>query len=206
MSNDKYYDEVLHYLTENGETGVNVLANALNVPLSTMQRYLEKQTYFKKTINRKWDLPSNVETDIKSNTMTLMVSSVENALMVVDSQMAEIQLSIQNALMPVNTLKRAVSALNAPVADKATNMHPSIIKVNEFANVMQKAIKQYMSNVPEEYQELLKNLDIIGMCVNMGLNYINSSENADLTGILLGETDKLTEDTLKVLENHQKEK
>lgn len=204
MSNDKYYPDILRYITEHGETGVNVLAKELNVPLSTMQRYLERQRYFKKTVSRKWDLPTNVETDIKSNTMTLMVASVENALMLLDSQFSELQLSVQNALMPVNTLKRAVETINPPVADKPVNNDPNITKLLNFANAMQKAIKQHKNNIPDEYRDLLLNLDITAMCVNMGMDYINSNQNADLTGVLLGERDILSEDTLKVLERHQK--
>jgi hypothetical protein len=202
--NEKYYDDILRIITERGPTGVNVLAKELNVPLSSMQRYLEKQSYFKKTEDRKWDLPNNVEADIKTNTVALMVGSVENALMLLDSQLAEIQLNVQNALMPVNTLKRAVNTIVAPVADKPTNLHPSVQKLLKFETLMRKALKDNKDNIPEEYIDVLNNVDYVEMAAEMGLDYVLGPQFQDITELITRTGDKLSEDTLEILEKYQK--
>ncbi len=204
MSNDKYYDQVLAYVTENGETGVNVLAKALDIPLSTMQRYLERQTYFRKTINRKWDLPNNVDADIKSNTMTLMVEAVENALKLVSSQLAEIQSSTQNALMPVNTLKRAVINTMPSVADKSSEVDPQLLKLDKNTKDTYVVFKKYVDKVPEEYQELIKGLDLYKLTIEMGTKFINSDFNAELSSLFLEKSDILSEDTIELLKEYQK--
>ena len=204
MSNDKYYDALLPYINEHGETGVNVLAKQLDVPLSTLQRYLERQTYFRKTINRKWDIPNNVDADIKSNTMTLMVNSVENALMLLDSQLSEIQSNVQNALMPVGTLKRAVIGLSAPVADKSDEMHPFIVEMDKGIKESYMVFKKYMSKIPEEYQELIKNVDLYRLSVDMGTKFMESDFNVDISSLLLEKTTELSEDTVEILKEYQK--
>lgn len=205
MSNDKYYDGILAYITENGETGVNVLAKHLEVPLSTMQRYLEKQTYFRKTVNRKWDLPTNVESDIKSNTMTLMVDSVENALKLVNAQMAEVQLSIQNALMPVSTLRRAVDTLNAPVAGNSANIYPELAELDKKLKTLNEVFKKYVSKVPEEYQELIKGADLPRLVVELGTKFFNSDFNAELTSLFLEQSTELSEDVIELLKEYQRQ-
>jgi len=204
VSNDKYYDALLPYINEHGETGVNVLAKQLDVPLSTLQRYLERQTYFRKTINRKWDIPNNVDADIKSNTMTLMVNSVENALMLLDSQLSEIQSNVQNALMPVGTLKRAVIGLSAPVADKSDEMHPFIVEMDKGIKESYMVFKKYMSKIPEEYQELIKNVDLYRLSVDMGTKFMESDFNVDISSLLLEKTTELSEDTVEILKEYQK--
>ena len=201
MSNDRFYDEILKYITEYGETGVNVLARELNVPLSTMQRYLEKQTYFRKTVNRKWDIPDNVEKDIKSNTATLMVESVETVIKLIESQVSELQLQLQAALMPINTLKRAVIATNPSVA---TKINPLFETVQEDANNVYEAIKGNKSNIPEEYLDLILNVDLVRIILKKGADYYKDTFISALSGLILKETDELPDEILELIEHCQK--
>lgn len=202
---EKYYDDVLSYITEHGESGVNEISKALNVPLATMQRYLIRQTYFRKTVNRKWDLPHNVESDIKSNTMTLMVNSVENALLLVDSQMAEVQQAIQNALMPVNTLKRAVDMINLPVADNSGNIDKRLTKIAENSQKITDIIKKQKSNIPDEYSDVLLNLDYVGLVLAMGETFTEELLGGEVYGILAGKDKELSEEALETLKQYQRE-
>ncbi len=203
MSNDRYYDEILAYITENGETGVNALAKLLNVPLTTMQRYLEKQTYFRKTVNRKWDLPDNVNADIKTNTMTLIVESVENTLKLITSQLEELQTIVQVTHTPLNSLKRAVSTINAPVAGNGTKIRPRLVEINEGMDNVEKAIKGHIKNVPEMYQDLLLNLDVCRLITEMGTLYMKGDFNTELMNVLTAQADTLSEDALELLKEYQ---
>lgn len=207
MSSDKYYDDILALITERGELGVNVIARELNAPLSTMQRYLEKQTYFRKTVNRKWDVPDNVDSNLKSNTMSLMVTSVETALLLIDSQMAELQSSIQNALLPVNTLKRNMDSFIAPVADKSGKsviIDDRLLKIDNEANKVYDIIKKQKDNIPDIYKEMLFNLDYVGMVLGMGEVYAIELLSTDVYAILAGNGDTLPEETIEAIKEYQK--
>jgi hypothetical protein len=204
MSKGKLHDEILAYLTEHGETGVNVLAKEFDVPLSTMQKYLTDQTYFKKTEKRKWDLPENVNADIKSDTMSLMVSSVENALLVIKSQLSDLQQSIDTSLIPVSTLKRGIDNLIAPVAGKSDNIHPKIVELDKNVKLMQAVFKKYVGVCPQEYQELIKNIDLYGLIMEMGTKFLNSGFNEDITSLFLEQTTELSSESIELLKEYQK--
>jgi len=205
VSNDKYYDLVLAYITEHGESGVNTLANAFDIPLSTMQKYLERQSYFKKTERRKWDLPENVNADIKSDTMVLMVDSVENALLLIKSQVTDLQLSLDSSLIPISTLKRGINNITAPAATKSIDIHPSILQLNENAKITQTVFKKYVGVCPQKYQDLIKNLDLYKLIIEKGTDYLNAGFNADLTALFLEQTTDLAYDTVQLLNQYQKE-
>jgi hypothetical protein len=202
---DKFYDPIYAYITEHGETGVNVLAKELDAPLSSLQRYLERQTYFKKTVNRKWDLPTNVDTDIKTNTVSLMVDSVENALLVLNAQLTEIQSSVQNALYPVKTLKRAVSTMVAPVAGNSTKVDKRLMDIEENGDKIHNVIKKQKDKIPDNYKDLLFNMDYIGLVLSMGESYVTELLSTDVYAILAGSGTELPEETIEVLKQHQKE-
>lgn len=205
MSDNKFYDDILGYITEHGETGVNVLAKEFNVPLSSMQRYLERQTYFRKTVNRKWDLPNNVDTDIKTNTMTLMVSSVETALLLLSSQLSEIQSSVQNALMPVSTLKRAVNTVLTPVADKTSNIDNEVLLFDKSIKDTYAVFKQHVKVCPEEYQEIISNVDLYKLTIEMGTKFIAGDFNAEISSLFLEKSSILSDDIIDILKEYQKE-
>lgn len=205
MSNDKYHDDILTIITEKGEMGVNEIARAINVPLSTVQKYLERQTYFKKTERRKWDLPEHVNQDIKSDTLSLMVDSVENALKLLNAQMSEIQLSIQNSLIPVNTLKRAVNAAITPVAGKSVNVDKKLIKLEEDAHDIEKVFKKFKDKLPEIYKDLVLNVDMVWLSISKGTEYVKGNFTQEISALLVEQSNTLSDDVLDALKLYQKE-
>lgn len=204
MSNNKYHDLILAVITEKGELGVNEIARAIEVPLSTVQKYLERQTYFKKTERRKWDLPHNVNADIKSDTMSLMVNSVENALLLVSAQFADLQESVQNALIPVNTLKRGISTLRAPVAPKAPDIDKRLIELSNTANSVYEIIKNKKDNIPSDHVDTLLNLDYIGLVLTLGTNEALKLIGEDVYQVLSGKYPFIPEETINILLKYQK--
>lgn len=205
MSNDKYYDTILAILTEKGELGVNEIARLADMPLSTVQKYLERQTYFKKTERRKWDLPDNVNADIKTETLVLMVNSVENSLLILKSQLEELTDDVQNSLGPVKTLKRGVESIKPPVASKSSNIDRRLLELDKKAKDSYEVFKAHIKNVPEEYRTLILKLDILGLMLTKGREYLFNGEHEDLVRVLGGQSDILSDKTLKLLESYQKE-
>lgn len=202
---DKYHDLIVAVLTEKGELGVNEIARDINTPVSTVQKYLERQTYFKKTERRKWDLPQNVTSDIKVDTVTLMIESVENAVKLQKAQLTEMLDSIQNTMIPLNALKRGINGLIAPVAEKELDFNETLIKLDKALKTTYLVFKQYVGKCPEEYRELLLNVDLYRLVVELGNKYLNGEFNTEITSLFLQQTDTLSEDVLKVLKEYQKE-
>lgn len=201
MSNDQLHADVKVLLEKNGAMGVNQLSKELDIPLSTMQKYMDKdQTYFKKNSARKWVLPEvsavSDMSSVSSNYSNIIDSQLMSMNALIDTLMAQFRATV--------TLIEANRPLMRPVTGKATNKYPIMDKVDNFVKSMEKAIKEYKNKIPEEYQELMLNLDIASMVINMGLDYISSKDCADITGLLLGDTETLTENSLKIIERHQK--
>lgn len=196
MSNDSLHPVIKALLEKHGAMGVNQLAKELDIPLSTMQKYLDKQqNYFKKNHARKWVLPDSLAN-------SEMSVATENYTQIISSQITTIDTLINTLTSQFKATLALMEANKPNSAPVAVNHHPSIDKLLKFSETMSKALKQYKNNIPEEYQDLVFNLDITDMCVNEGMNYINGNSN-ELTSLLLGEVDTLSDETLKILESYQ---
>jgi hypothetical protein len=201
---DKYYELILPLIKEKGELGVNEIARGIGVPVSTVQKYLERQMYFKKTQSRKWDIPENVNADIKSNTLTLMVESVENTLRVLEAQLGDIQQTVGTVSIPLNTLRRGIETLSQPVAGKSVDIHPRLIDLDKKAKEALSVIGKFVPKVPEEYRDLLKHLDLHSLMIEMGTIYTNDILNVAISSLFLEKEDTLPNDIIDVLKNYQK--
>jgi hypothetical protein len=202
---EKYHDDLLDYISRNGATGVNELAKELNIPLSTMQRYLERQTYFKKTSNRKWDLPEKVIGDIKTSTLTLMVGGVENALKLLDAQMQEMQQQLRTAMMPIDTLRRGVENIKPPVAGTSNgDIDSRLYKLQEDMALVPKLIKTHIDKIPEEYHDILNNVDWILLYIEKGREFFAERVSSPIASLITSDTEQLPDDALVALERYQK--
>lgn len=206
---DRYRDDITKLIATNGAMGVNELQRALNVPLSTLQNYLTKQqNYFKKTENKKWDLPENVESEVKTNTLGLMANGAENAVLLLQSQMSEIQLSITNVLTTIGTLKRGVNnVITPPVADKASNEllnHRWISQMITDLEQLALILKKKMSDIPEEYHNLLGNTDWPRLMVERGNIYFKEELSGAIADLILKNSTELPDDVLRVLKEYGK--
>ena len=204
---DKYKDDIIVLIKKNGPMGVNALQRELDVPLTTLQKYLHRQTYFKINEDRKWDLPENVIADIKNNTLELMTNVVENSILLLKSQMDEMQLSLNNALVPISTLKRGISNLSAGVAStesgqKITNPH--LLELIKHEGTLKEIFSKKKDNILEEYRNLLFNFDYIGLVRKEGEEYTKEFLEQNTYELLAGRTQILTEDTIQILKENQK--
>lgn len=202
---DKYKDEILVLIQEKGPLGVNAIQRELNYPLSTLQKYLHRQSYFRINDDKKWDLPENVMGEVKTTSLTLVANVIENSILLLKSQLEELQLSVDNALSPINTLKRGISAQSPSVAAPSVKNHPLVDKIQSFVASLHESINNQKSNIPEEYRNLLLNVDLMRIMFKKGSDYFDSSFMPVFSGILLKETDVIPDEMLELIEHCQKE-
>jgi hypothetical protein len=205
---NKYHDLILTIIGEKGALGVNQLARELNIPVSTMQRYLHKQTYFRINENKKWDLPEKVAGDIKSTSLLLMAEIVENSVMLLKAQLDELDQSVENIRGPLETLKKGVKVANlsaaGAVADKSDIANEYMLYVDNEIQTLMKATKKYVQVCPEEYQTILLNVDWYHLVLDMGFKYVKEYISPELGDLFLEKTDNLSEDVIESLKEYQK--
>lgn len=199
---DRFHNDVKALLEKNGAMGVNALAAELSVPLSTMQKYLDKQqTYFIKNLARKWELPDN---QIVSHVSEMSNNYVD----IVDSQIKSMRVLTDTLMSQFTSTLAIISAnrpVNAPVAGQTSNMQPSMDALDKNVKMVYVAFKKYMSVIPEEYQELIKNVDLYELSFRLGWIYTEDVFLAEISHLMTEQSTTLSDDTLKVLETYQKE-
>jgi hypothetical protein len=202
MSNERLHADVLRLIEENGAMGVNQLSKALDVPLSTMQKYLDKdQDYFKKNNARKWVLP---EMSAVSD-MSVVSSNYSN---VIDSQLTSMQALIDTLM---SQFRATVSLIDAnkgtlpPVAGIAPDIHKSMIESDKRIKSAYEVFKKFLGVVPEEYKNLIKNVDLHRLTIELGTIKLNEQFNPEITALFLEKSVDLSDDVLRILKEYQKE-
>lgn len=205
---DRYKSDIITLITQRGPLGVSALSKELNVAASTLQKYLHKQSYFKINEDKKWDLPENVVSDIKSNTLVLMTDLVETNVKLLKSQLEEMLQTVENAINPIETLKRGVNTYQAPVASKSDKpvqkIDSRISEIIEMEATLQSIFKKQSSNIPEEYRDLFFNFDYIGLVLKEGQSYTKEFLEEGTYALLAGKDTTLEEDVLQILKDNQK--
>jgi hypothetical protein len=197
-------DLIMAIIEENGPQGVNALSKALDIPLSTMQKYLHNQKYFKLNDQRKWDLPQNVQTEVKADTLALQVNVLETSILLIKSQLAEITHSVETSLEPMNALKRNISNYRPSVANTSqSELPPRVKKLLEILDTLPKLIKSNKSNLSDETYQLLIKTRWVDLIIDNGSRYLNSVIEPALHDVLLGEKDELSEDALITIKEYQ---
>lgn len=199
MGVDKYHDEVKALLKQNGEMGVNALSKALDMPLSTMQVYMTKQSYFIKTESRKWDLPERVAQIETKKTNDNFDTIIENQLKSVNAMFEVLMSNVKTTVTLLNSQKPT----SPPVADKAIKVDSRLTKVQEMSAQLAVIIKKQQTNIPDEYKELLFNLDYIGLILDIGEIYATKTLEEGLYGLLAGKDTTLDEEFIEILKTHQ---
>lgn len=202
MANEELFAQVKRLLEQNGAMGVNQLSKVLDIPLSTMQKYLDKdQNYFKKNSSRKWVLPDMAANDDMSVASSNMPSIIESQLMgmnaLIETLMSQFRATV--------TLIEANKPRSLPVAGTSSNLSPELLKLDIKVKELYVVFKKYVNVCPEEYQDLIKNVDLYRLIIEKGLDYLNEGFNTELTSLFLEKDDTLSDEVLKVLESHQKE-
>lgn len=203
----KYHDPILTLLKAKGALGVNAIATETGIPLSTVQKYLDKQqTYFKKTAERKWDLPHNVQADIKTNTLELTVGVIENSILMLQSQLDEVKESLQSTLAPIGTLKRGIANVATPVASVQPDIDKRLIQLDIDVNDNLELIQKSKNSFESEYKSLILNMDFLGIILNYGLAYVKGPFFTEVSEVMLEKSDFLSEEVIEILKEYQRNK
>jgi hypothetical protein len=199
--NDPYHAEIRALIEKEGALGVNALSKAINVPLSTVQKYMHRQSYFKMNSQRKWDMPDKIATETIQSTVnnfeTVIESQVTGITSLSDMLVAQIKSTI--------TLLSAQKGLSPSVAVTSSDIHPEILELDKKAREMQMIFNKYVGKCPEEYRDLIKNLDIFRLIKEKGTIFLNEGFNVEITSLFLEKSVDLSNEVLKVLEEYQKE-
>lgn len=203
----KYHDPIFNAITQAGEAlGVNTIAKETDLPLSTIQKYLSSQQhYFRKTTDRKWDLPEKVNADITSDSLVLAVNVLENSILLFQSQLAEVQNSVSNLLVPTNTLKTGIQNKVYPVANSSPKVESELLRIIlEKVDKLPGIIKKKKDNFSDEYFKLLSNTNWLDLMLDMGNNYAKEVIEPALYDLVLGNTLELDEGVLTTIKEYQK--
>lgn len=204
---DKYYEKVKELLLAKGEMGVNAIAIELRVPVSTMQKYLERQDYFKKTDRRKWDLPeratNNAVKQQSSNHLDTVALTIANQSQMVRAQLEAALMSLSIIETQSSIVTNAATMARLSVAGNSKQIDYRLSKFAENVSTMKTAIKQNANKVSDKYKELLTRLDLLELSLRMGSIFVNETLVPELSALLLNEIEELKEETVSLLEKYQ---
>jgi phosphatidylserine decarboxylase len=198
-------EEIEELIRTNGEMGVNAIAVGISKPVSSVQKYLERQNYFLKTPNRKWELPERVmervlsEFEGKSQDLAIRegLITIESTLVAMDAVKAKLS-NVAQLLEKFNAMTKVQTP---PVADKTkvnSKFEKRIIELDR----MHKALKAHIDRVPDSYKELLSNLEYMEMAWRIGAIAMDEI-NEELTSLITGEKTELQESTIALFKQYQ---
>lgn len=198
--------DIITLIQIHGPMGVNALQRELGVPLSSLQKYLHNQNYFRKNEDKKWDLPENVAGELKGNSLTLMAEMVETTYKLLRSQVNEMSHALENAINPITSLKNNINAVVVPVAaDKVGQsiLDPRLRRINETKDTLSNIFHKQKDNIPKEYRNLFFNFDYVGLVIKEGETYTNKFLEEGTYELLAGKDTELSEETIIILKENQ---
>jgi len=187
-------------IERNGPMGVNALSRQTGINLSTLQKWLERQSSFIKTEDRKWDLPENA-------TAKAVKIENENFDAVMDSQLKGISTVAE---LLISNIKATVTIMNtqkpkAPsVAESQIPIDERLYKIQEDISLMPELIKKNSIKIPDDYKDLLNSIDWMQLHIDKGLLYFRDELSAHIADLILGNQDKLPDDAISTLEGYIK--
>lgn len=200
---EKYHNPIFALISEKGALGVNELAKATDFPLSTIQRYLTvQQTYFKKTQGRKWDLPERVNSDITDDSLNLAVNITEDSIKLIRAQLTDALNAVENALIPLSTVKRGIKHKPTPVAPKVNS--EKLQDILEAADKIPTIIKSKKENLTPEMYDTLMSTKWLDIYLDLGNKYVVDVITTELYDLLLGVKKEMDDEIFSVIKEYQR--
>jgi hypothetical protein len=197
--NDQYFEDIKVLIQQNGAMGVNAISKAIDKPLSTVQKYMHRQSYFKMNDQRKWDLPESVATKEIQSTISNFDQVIESQLSGITSLSDMLITQIKSTI----TILSAQKPIIATVADKSPNIDKRLIEFQNNANKLKEITKKQKANIPDEYYDLIFNYDHIGLVMKEGSKYALEFLEGDIYSMLAGNARELSEETVEILRENQ---
>jgi hypothetical protein len=193
-------------LVEKGAMGVTALATELDVPVSSLQRYLVGQKYFKQTDGRKWDTPERFQANTELNTLSKMANNAKAGLELTIAQHEDMLLRLTNTLDSINILMKGIEGFEEPKA-KSSSLPVAdsrLADLDKGSKTLREAIKQNRKNIPAEYYELVLNYDSVDHLLTVGRDAARNFLDTELAPIILDGATELPEETIATLKEHQR--
>lgn len=205
-THERYYLPIESLLKANGSMGVNAIARELDVPVSTIQKWLERQRYFVKNEKRQWELPGTKSTvrqlngEIREviNSQLVTIERLHRTL--ADQLEATVDFIKDYEIKQPQGTK--LDEVDRPVAD----IDPRLIQLQEDAKKLKEIFnkKDIKSNIPEEYKALLNGYDHVGLVLKEGKDFTTKFLEDEIFSLLSGRISSLSEGTVGILKENQK--
>jgi hypothetical protein len=197
---EEYREAVEQLILREGPQGVNALSRELNVPLSTMQKYMKTQRYFIQNEQRRWDIPANIAQLEIAKTQGNLNTVIDTQLAGIDSLFELLSSSIRSTV----TLLKSQKA--APAAAKVdSSLPPVVAKFCADTKEQERLTREHLKKIPEEYRPLLLNLDTYQMFLTEGTKHVKKGFLNELSELILGERTELSTEIVELLEQYQKD-
>lgn len=204
-------EQIYQIIVNSGATGVTDLSKMLGLSLSTMQKHLTGQKFFKINEKRKWDLPERVvnsAVEVNSNdSVQHSVQAMESTLQLLKLQLEEAITQTNSVLAPVQSLKRELPKLrSAPPVAESAKVHSGLIKLNENINQIPKILRAKKEMLTEDLLQLLLSTDWMELILDNGRKFFREVIETNLYDVLLGNKDELSEEALSCIKEYQTDK
>lgn len=203
---EKYHDPILAVIKKNGPMGVNAIAKAIDMPLSSVQKYLDRQDYFKKTSDRKWDVPENVTENlvaaIETNRLQLIAQSLNTQSLLVGNSVDLFVSSINDLLKQISNIIPALESYKAPVANDKT-VSPLLLKLQETVSQIPLIIKKNKDKLSPDYLELLTGVNWLELVINKGSIYFEENVSTEIAELLTEQREELSDEIVEAISQYK---
>ncbi len=207
---EKYHEPILAFLERNGESGVNAIAAGIGMPLTSVQKYLNRQTYFKKTMKRQWDLPERVTeklaTDQETNRLKALAQSLQTQVLLLNQGLEMHVASMADITKQIESISPMLESFTPSVAESSHSnrkFDPRLIEIQDKCDNNMKAIKAHKANIPEVYLEMLLNLDSIAISLSPDKDELTRIMADEIVPLITGNSKELSDYAVDMLLNYQ---
>ncbi len=185
-------------IRENGPLGVTELAKLSGIAPNTLQRYLtQKQNYFQKNSDRKWDYP---ETAVKDS----ISQNIDNFNHVLDTQVEGVQAVANMLVGQIESLSLVIRSYK-PITTTVVGIDSKFVALDRKIKDIEKLYKSYLLDFDNDHKHLLKNLDLVALVIGENKTVVNEDILPTITAYLVGKTSVLSQEVIDLLAQYQKE-
>lgn len=198
--------------TELGPLGVTEIAKHTGITTSTLQRFLHNQKYYKMGEGKKWDFPKPKSNRAKLDFIGTQAELVDTAIRVLLTHIEDLKGQVEYTFPAIEALRKELGRLEIadnssanPAPIQIPGINKQMIELHENIRLMSEVFKKYAPTCPEEYQDIIANVDLYTLTLSLGKIYVNEEFNEALTDLFLKKTDVLSDAIVTVLSDYQKE-
>lgn len=201
---EPYHSLILEFLAEKGVSGVTAIANGIGKSPSSVDKYLKRQTYFMQTSTKKWDIPERLLGKISEGQATtklgLLAQTLLTQTVLVETHWDVLDTVIKDMIKQMAAIGPILQQYQPPVTDVIDSRLTSI---DRKAKETMSLIAKYSEKIPDQYRQLLLNLDIVQLIIDKDQELL-SHLNTAISGLLLQKETTLSFDMLSLVKEYQR--